>query len=283
MDVSEAMDREVIVERAELLRGWLGELGLSSRTLGALERELTGIIANDPGSYMNGQRPLAGVTIADFVAGLHTRNAGAVGQVKGVGDAILTELRAVIPAEIEVAAEAVVSQAPAALAQSAETAPPLAASDEAPPARRRGRPKGSTNAARNGTKAPQSESLTVASVIAEVAAADVPAPRRRGRPRRVALPESAAPAQANGDAPKPPARRGRPRRADTLVQIPATNGSAPVASLKPVAAPPPPALALNAGYSDPALDQLIRLWSSLHPHARRAVVLYASDLLLEVK
>ena len=32
---------------------------------------------------------------------------------------------------------------------------------------------------------------------------------------------------------------------------------------------------------DSALDQLVRLWPDLHPHARRAVVLYASDLLAE--
>ena len=33
--------------------------------------------------------------------------------------------------------------------------------------------------------------------------------------------------------------------------------------------------------ADPALGQLVRLWPTLHPQARRAVVLYASELLAE--
>ncbi|NTU86275.1 MAG: hypothetical protein HGA45_44265 [Chloroflexales bacterium] len=49
----------------------------------------------------------------------------------------------------------------------------------------------------------------------------------------------------------------------------------------PVAAPPASKAAPTISEVDPALDQLLRLWSSLHPHARRAVVLYAGDLLVE--
>ncbi|NTU85181.1 MAG: hypothetical protein HGA45_38460 [Chloroflexales bacterium] len=33
--------------------------------------------------------------------------------------------------------------------------------------------------------------------------------------------------------------------------------------------------------ADPALDQLVQIWPSLHPHARRAIVIYASTLLAE--
>ncbi|NTV64837.1 MAG: hypothetical protein HGA65_15105, partial [Oscillochloris sp.] len=158
MDLIEALDRDVIIERAEAVRLWLLGFGLSSRATGAIQRELGAIIADGPGTSINGQRPLTGLTVADFISELHRLNGGAVGRVKSVGDAVLKELRATIPADTKAASAAPASEeaAEAELMIEAPWAELEAPQEEAPPApRRRGRPKGTTKAARNGTEAPQ--------------------------------------------------------------------------------------------------------------------------------
>ncbi len=290
MDVNDALDREVIVERAEALRSWLAGLSLSSRILGPIERELAGILANDPGGYINGQRPLAGVTIEHFVAELHSRNAGVVGEVKRVGNTIITELRAAIPADTEISQEEPVAvpapeevAAPAPVVLQPDDAVAQTEEPEAP--RRRGRPKGSTKAARQAAALAQAASAPSAGppVSAAVSVEEPPPPppsaevapepaRRRGRPPRVKSPEAEAAA-----VPAQPARRGRPARTTSA----RASGSTPN-RVAPTVPPQPVAPAPSARPSDSALEQLIRLWPSLHPHARRAVVLYASDLLIEV-
>lgn len=274
MDANEAMDREVIVERAEAVRSWLGELGLSSRAMSALDRELMGIISNDPGGYINGRRPLAGLTVDDVIAELQQPNAGAVGKVRSVGDSIIAELRAAINLE---------RGALPAASNGAEE--PEAA--EAKPARRRQR-----RAAQTSEAAPEPVAAEAAPAAAEVAPAPAEPeakPARRGRPRRAAAsatptseaaaepaptpeaaPAEAAPAQSEPEA--KPARRGRPRRVR------------PVQTSEPAAAPaaaPEAAPAPAADSADPALERLMRLWPSLHAQGRRAVVLYASTLLFE--
>ncbi len=290
MDVNDALDREVIVERAEALRSWLAGLSLSSRILGPIERELAGILANDPGGYINGQRPLAGMTIEHFVAELHSRNAGVVGEVKRVGNTIITELRAAIPADTEISQEEPVAvpapeevAAPAPVVLQPDDAVAQTEEPEAP--RRRGRPKGSTKAARQAAALAQAASAPSAGppVSAAVSVEEPPPPppsaevapepaRRRGRPPRVKSPEAEAAA-----VPAQPARRGRPARTTSA----RASGSTPN-RVAPTVPPQPVAPAPSARPSDSALEQLIRLWPSLHPHARRAVVLYASDLLIEV-
>ena len=294
MDVNDALDRELIVERAEALRSWLAGLSLSTRILGPIERELAGILANDPGGYINGQRPLAGVTIEHFIAELHSRNAGVIGEVKRVGNTVIAELRAAIPADTEVSQAEVVAEPapepvavpvpevvaePAPVALQPEDAVAQTAEPEAP--RRRGRPKGSTKAARQAAaltqtvSAPSAEPPVSAAVSAEAPPSATVAPepaRRRGRPPRIKSPEEAAAAPAQ------PARRGRPARTTppARASVSTPNGAAPTVPPQPIAPAP------SARPSDAALEQLIRLWPSLHPHARRAVVLYASDLLIEV-
>lgn len=278
------MDREVIVERAEALRGWLAGHGLSTRAAGALERELQGILTNDPGSYINGQRPLAGVTVDEFVSALHSRNAGVVGKVKNVGDAVIAELRAAIPADAAVAAPAaaeapdfVLPELPALEEDEAPVATDVAPASfsEAAPApeaeaapRKRGRPKGSKNRPRvvDATAAPQqAEPAAVAAPDATLGASDPAAPEapkpRRGRPRRVDTPAPASNGVSSPNGTKAAARRA----------------AAPVAAPAASAPAQPPSIAR----ADQALDQLVRIWPSLHPHARRAIVLYASTLLAE--
>ena len=292
MDSNETLDRELIVERAEALRGWLAGFGLSGRAASAFERELEGIIANDPGAYINGQRPLAGLTVDDFVGELHRRNAGAVGRVKSVGDSILKELRAAIPPDTAVAAPA----RPPAEAPAGEAA----AADPAPAKRRAGRPRGASSRARNGaTDVPAPAEAPAEAPTAEAPAAEAPAaPRRRGRPKGstaaarngaapssatagdaepTAVAETAAPpaAEATASEEPPRRRRGRPRR-DAAQQLAGAERARPAAPARPAPAAPE---AQSAG--DVAFDQLARLWPALHPHGRRAVVLYASELLAE--
>lgn len=278
MDTGEAMDRELIIERAETLRSWLATMSLSSRTAGALERELSGIIANDPGSYINGQRPLAGVTIDDFVSELHGRNAGVVGQVKSVGDAVIAELRAAIPAGTGTAPQSEPEP------QAAAPAEEPAAAEEAPRPRRPGRPKGSTN------KKPAKAAPAV-----EAAAPALPADDEWALPDldEPEAPQPAAPApEAAAELAPPPAgepaprKRGRPRRSDAPATQPAAksaNGARRKTAPAAPAAKAPEPQAPRPARPDVALDQLVRLWPALHPHARRAIVLYASSLMAEAE
>lgn len=292
MEAVEALDREVIVERAEAVRVWLLGLGLSGRATGAIQRELGAIIDNDPGSYINGQRPLAGQTVADFIKELHSPNGGAVGRVKSVGDGVLKELRAAIPEKTKAprsrrkapaqAAEAKPSRrrrsAPVETQQAAdgtapvteviapvpETAAPQVSAEasqteapqaDAPPAapRPRGRPKGSKKAAQNGAETPE----------------EAPAPAQ-------ALVEAPVEVVADEQAAEPKRRRGRPRRSETPSAIsPTTSTVNSLPSSTDTQAAP------KVGEGDSALEELRQLWPSLHPHARRAVVLYVSDLLIE--
>jgi len=294
MDVTEALDREVIIERAEAVRLWLLGMPLSSRATGAIQRELGAIIDNDPGSYINGQRPLAGLTVAAFIAELHRSDGGAVGRVKSVGYAALNELRAKIPEgagvqraqalpEPEYTVPELDAPQDAAPAPAAEAAPPDAAQPQ--PARRRGRPKGSTKAARNGAQVAAAPAVPQPTAIAE--------PKRgRGRPRLDSgVPASAHPLAApatNGVAAEPKRGRGRPRRdsgtptAASIPTAPRSRAGAAMASSAPEAREPAPAErqsapAARAG-EDLLLNQITRLWPTLHPQARRALVIYASEL-----
>jgi hypothetical protein len=288
MDITEALDREVIIERAEAVRFWLLGLHLSSRATGAIQRELGAIIDNDPGTYINGQRPLAGLTVADFIAELHHANGGAVGRVKSIGQAALNELRAKIPANAGTPQEEPepdytlpeldTSQAVAPNTEGSEAVPLVAApidatetsQAEAQPARRRGRPKGSKKTEQNGAAvfyaAPELAEASPEQPTAAVADEVLREPkRRRGRPRREARPESNV----------------------QIVDTPGLNDDATlvegvqesVAGAVPSAAGEDQATATNT--ADQPLNQLVRLWSGLHPHARRAVVMYVSTLWAE--
>lgn len=350
MDAVESLDRELIVERAESVRSWLAGLKLSIRTYGILNKELSGIISNDPGNYINGQRPLAGVTIADFISDLHSPTGGAVARVKSVGPGLLAELRAAIPADTKIAngradaekapkAEPAVAQPVAAATPDAalaaprrpgrpkgsgktsrdqapkeEAAPPTVVAPvveaiaapvvEPPPVnvpKRRGRPPRAAQAA-VAAALPAPEAVVVpaappqtveAPPVAEVAPEEAPdAPRRRGRPKGSTNVNRAAPVATSsvppdGEAAKP-ARRGRPPRviAPTPAQ-PVTNGAQPAANLStttpaPVAAPAEStATAPTPDNYAATLEQITRIWAGLHPQARRAIVLYASTLVVE--
>ncbi|MEI7645217.1 MAG: hypothetical protein WCJ55_13150, partial [Chloroflexales bacterium] len=133
--------------------------------------------------------------------------------------------------------------------------------DVEPPVRRGpGRPKGSAKAAQNGTA--DAQTALAAPVSAELSPA-VEKPRR-GRPRRVD-----APPAANIDAPKILA-------AHTVVSI--------MPEARELAPTPAEFHSVQAAHEsdDPMLSQIVRLWPALHPHARRAVVMYASALWAEV-
>lgn len=233
MDADEGLDQALIIERADALRGWLDSLQLSGRTATALQRELSGIIANDPGGYINGQRPLAGVTIDGFIAELDRPGAGVVGAVRSVGDAAIKELRAAME----------------------QLAPPTAAQTEtSAPAKTRGRRK------------KQVAEPVTADAPAEPVAADAPK-RRRGRPPRQRPADEPA-------APKPRPARASPPQPDSVVADNPAPAAQELWSARVAVYPEDPR-------SDPALQQLIRIWPSLHPHARRAVLLYTSTLLVE--
>jgi hypothetical protein len=238
MDVIEALDREVIVERAEEVRFWLLGLHLSSQATSAIQRELGAIIDNDPGTYINGQRPLAGLTVAEFIAELHRPNGGAVGRVKKVGYAALNELRARIPEGTGL--------------------------DYAQPE-------------------PEPEYTAP-----ELDAPEVPA-LEAATPSRVA-PATEAP-QAEGTSEVQPARRGpgRPKGSTKTKQndIAAFQATDTAIAVQPSAPELPPAPAevritpVAHDGDDPMLKQIARLWPALHPHARRAVVMYVSALWAE--
>ncbi|NTU79185.1 MAG: hypothetical protein HGA45_07250 [Chloroflexales bacterium] len=286
MNVTQTLDHEALVERAEAVRFWLLGFSLSNRASGAIQRELGAIIADDPGT--NG-RPLAGLTVADFVSELHSPNGGAVGRVKSVGEAALKELRAAIPADTRIAAP-VEAAAPAELADEAPWADYELPVEEPAP-HRRGRPKGSGKAAQKSPQAapaPAQELIEAPAMAVpeaaepEAAEPEAVAPKRRGRPRRTVAPEPVATQPVAAEEPAPKRRPGRPRRdAASVASLAATNSTQPATTK---AAQAVPVIAENKAApkdADPALDQLIRLWPALHPHARRAVVLYAGDLLIE--
>lgn len=236
MDAGESLDREVVVERAEALRSWLAGLSLPGRTMGALNRELAGIIENDPGGYIDGRRPLAGLTVAEFVAELGRPGAGVVGSVRSVGETAIRDLRA-------------------AVSPGGPDAPPpgwqeyTGGADEAAP------PESHNGAAK--PRRPRARK---------------PAPDAAPETGSLAATEQVAAELSNGVSPEAPAvpkRRGRPPR----------QALAPLAALAPV--PAQPVAVAPAAPTDPTLEQLARLWPSLHPQARRAVVLYTSTLLAE--
>jgi hypothetical protein len=311
MDAGESLDREVIVERAEALRSWLGGLSLPGRTMGALNRELAGIIDNDPGGYIDGQRPLAGLTVAEFVAELGRPGAGAVGSVRSVGETAIRDLRAAVASPEGEAADGAPDATPEAWqeytggADEAQAPPVEVRNGAAKPRRPRARkaapdaePASATSA--NGVVGPGQ--IALAAELSNGASHDAPAadalavltaPKRRGRPPRQAA-EAVAPAVVAEEAPAPK-RRGRPPRQAAAEAAPAAVAEeapapkrrgrpprqtfAPIAALAPV--PAQPAAVAPAAVADPTLEQLARLWPSLHPQARRAVMLYTSTLLAE--
>lgn len=244
MDMTEAMDREVVVERAETVRLWLLGLNLSGRAADPLQRELGAIIDDDPGGYINGQRPLAGMSVADFIAELDRPGGGVVGRVKRINEAVLQELRTAIAR----APRRPPTPAPP-THQLPQAVTPADAVPAAAPRRGPGRPKGSTKAAL----------AAAAAAAAEANPAPAPPKRGPGRPRRtVAPPAEAPPAEA------PPTSEHLP---------------------EPISPTPPPAATNSAPSTpqrdDPMLRQLLSLWPRLHPHARRALLTYASGLWTE--
>lgn len=336
MEGNEGLDREVIIERAEAVRFWLLGLNLSNRATGAIQRELGAIIANDPGEYINGQRPLAGLSVDGFIEELHSPNGGAVGRVQRVGASALNELRAAIPAATGVkrpqakpAPTAPEPEAPELEAPELEAPEPEAPELETPELET---PEPETPE----PETPELETPEPADIVTEAAMAETPEPtdmpntesgapeaqpaRRRGRPKGstnkkkaalngVAVPQpqsSLAGAQALASLPptdlsateEPKRRRGRPRREDTRPAVSATISATllevsapPVNSSSAEASAPPkthepifagtPAAPVAPERDDLMLKQLTRLWRSLHPHARRAVVMYASTLWAE--
>jgi hypothetical protein len=234
MDVNEALDQALIAERAEALREWLAGLPLSEYAAEALERELAGILANDPGGYINGQRPLAGVTIDDFIADLERSNGGAVARVRNLGAEALAELRAVVLGTPEPPAPA--AALAAAPLRSVQPPPPHPVVSIPLPTADDGGLAGEVSSTpdKPGFDDPAFDDSTVdGSVSLDTALAP------------------AIPAARSAEVPDAPLLAGAATQSAT-----------------------PPA-------EDAALQQLLRLWPSLHPQARRAIVLYTSNLLLE--
>jgi hypothetical protein len=284
MDAPEPIDREIIVERAEAALEWLRGLALSSRAFGALQRELSGIIANDPGGYINGHRPLAGLTIAEIAAEVQRPNGGALGRVKSIGDGVLAELRGSLSADDAADTppeEAAASESPPA------TEAPAQAEDRRPRRPRRAATPAAPAASAEAGDAPQSQgeldSPPVAAEAAEVGAAEPEGPAPAD-----AAAQEAPPVTVEAAEPESPARRprGRPKGStNTTRRQPAAARAAPAPAPEAPAptpsAPAQPAPRLEASADDQLLSQLATLWPSLHPQARRAIVFYASGLLLE--
>lgn len=187
-----------------------------------------------------------------------------IGNIRGVGMNAIAELRATIPAD---------TQAPA-------PEPEIAASVElpepTPTSHRRERPKRARTVGANGVTATQAAPVPaqapvelpaapngVAQADTFVVAAPEANPMKRRRARRVA-----APLHTNVDIIDTPGLN------DDRAQVRGAHEGqieAIVGEPQPVPVP-----------SDPTLEQLTRLWRELHPHARRAVVLFASELAIEV-
>lgn len=216
----------------------------SPRPTSALHRELSGIITNDPGGYINGARPLAGVTVEEFIAELHKPSAGVVGQVRSVGDACIAELREKIP-----------------LSDGREI-PDLAdlQDDEA-------KENSVAMSAEEVAEEPMSEAeeTNPALVVVDEAHASEEAPkRRRGRPKKTET------AEAPAEKPSAPRRQRKPRAKPAPVEAPVAQAAT---------APEPKS---NGAPVDKNLEALRKLWPLLHPQAKRAVVLYASELMIEI-
>lgn len=305
MDVTEAMDRELIIERAEEVRLWLLGLKLSNRAHAPLQRELGAIIADDPGSYINGQRPLAGLTVATFITEIHRPNGGAVGKVKRMSDSVLQELRSAIPA-VRVP-ERVVTEVMSLADSHVHAETPDQRITPTPPVTDSAGTNGTLPAENTNGVVPQPTDDLVAPAPA-VEAAPLEAPiaesqpvrRPRGRPKRVVTPDqneakaspptppSVALLDARSGTEKPKRPRGRPRRVvvpDPVeeVAVPVNDNVATVnSSHQPDEQPLPFSdnipLPIAHEYDDPMLNQIRRLWPALHPHARRAVVMYVSEL-----
>ncbi len=200
-------------------------IDVPSTVTGAIQRELSAIIDNDPGGYINGARPLAGVTVEDFIEELHTPNAGAVGRVRGVSRFVVSELQAKIPPR--------------------KNSPTLPNLDDLLDYN------------------PDEDDLLEKVAVAEP----------------VSTVESELQASE-----QPKQRRDRPRKSDAP---PATKKRKPRAAVKLVV-PPAPEIAVVAGPTfdgvpaDRNLESIVRLWPSLHPQAKRAVILYASELIVEI-
>jgi hypothetical protein len=272
MSLTKAFDRETMIEHAEAVRFWLLGFELSRRTSGAIQRELGAIIAGETGTNRRGRHPLAGLTIADFIAELHSPYGGAVGRVKGISETALKELKTAIPAHTKSPAPAITYDSAIVALPQATVAPPQAAISlpqpvDATPPRPRGRPKGSSKAQPKSTSAPAGvtgsprtpEAVpTSTTEIADTARTQ----RRRERSRRTAAPKVAQ------DAIGTPTRNGTTQ---------AATGTTPTPAPKAQESQP----AMQTTPADTALEQLKRLWPSLHPHARRALVLYTSTLVAE--
>jgi hypothetical protein len=235
VSITEDLDRELIVERAEAVRFWLLGLGLSSRATSAIQQELGGIIDNDPGGYINGARPLAGLTVDDFIAELHKPNAGLVSKVRGVGTGILADLRAKVP-------------------PTANGHPDLSALAEYDPDEGLGEL----------VSLPSSvEEVPVVEAVSEVELPfEMIPPKRRGRPKRTDAPLNEHPRLKQKDLKEAVA----PAKFEPAPELVAT----------------PVAPSTGTERYEPDFEHFLKLWASLHPQGRRAVVGYMSELIIEV-
>jgi hypothetical protein len=212
----------------------------------------TEIIDDGLARTLKGRRPLAGLTVAEFIAELHSPQSGAIGRVRGVNEASLKELRAAIPAKAR-SPRAPLTFAPAGGRPAADTRHPrraapaavtIVAASHRPPAEQ--------------ARAPEPEP---ARVEATAVAAPAHAPQ----------PEAPQPEAPLAEPPAAPRRRGRPPGSKRAAQ----RGVAEPPAARVAEAEP------KASGDEAALDELMRRWPALHPQARRAIVLYASTLLVE--
>lgn len=257
---------------------WFAEQPLSTR---ARNRLLAGVQGED------GQ--LRDLDRAGFLAELQKPRGGRVGEIPGLGKAVLDEVKHVFladggassPATNGVGDEDAVAAALATFEGSGSDAA-TAVAEPSPP---------------DGVDAP-------ALTLPPSGPQDAPGgPRRRARPHRATLPPpepADGPAAPELDAPAaegyeaaaadvaPPiarARRGPRRRAAVSEASPT-----PVAAPGPVSeatAPPAPAMALPDaalatapanGEHDLALERLMAIWPRLHRQGKAAVVVYAADI-----
>jgi hypothetical protein len=241
---------------AQKLLDWLAGLPLPPRAINPLLRDLEVLLGQrDDATGKSGV--LVGVDQAQFVAELYGDEGGLIRRVPSVGALAIEALREAIP-------------------------PPSATSD--------------TPSADEGWRAftiddlvsplSEDEGAPETQAIAPEVIIPVPAPKRRGRPRRADGPSAVpapqeyttqVPAASADSAAAPTKRRGRPRRS-------AGDLADPVAPPVTVAAPTPPAVSLPTAPADapPELDeaQLRQLWRQLHPQGRRAVLGFIAEQLI---
>jgi hypothetical protein len=281
-----ARKRTKAAKQAHVLLVWLEGLGLPTRVINALRRDLEVITGEREGE--KGAGVLAGFDQARFTEELYQPRGGQIGKVPTVAKGAIDALRAAIPApvsgdSIEAAQEA----------QGAEAAPESAAATQPTES-----DDVSANASQEGDEpAPESVEAVMQEAMPEVAGAaptdaadkqptdaalaappepaNTPAtPKRRGRPPRAAA-AAAATAEPAVAPETPTKRRGRAPRDEAAAGLPQRTRRARVAAVSaaqqaapPVNTPAPAPAALAAPpVADPSFAVLLRLWRELHPRA----------------